>query len=211
MSQFRKTIVTLVPVTAAVLVLSMFLLVLVSPLLELSHTPLFTFLQTPFGMLLAAVCVLGVLCTGYCVSQYVELFLDPLTPEEEQDPLIREVILHCSFDQAWDRCYRSLHAMGRLWMIAPDRRNMALSAWWMRNWLVHVQISLHRLADTRYRVVITARRYYQVYEKTGSPTTWEHRPGLAAGKDLSLRASIRTLDAIEGALQEEDRRYREMP
>ena len=201
-SPAEKKALTFFAQSAAILLLSAFFWFLLAPLLDIMHISFLVFVMQPFGMIFLLIWLIGVVFIWIGVSQYMEIFLNPLTPEEESDPLVREVNLKCTFDEAWDLCLKSPYAAGRLWYVCPDRPKLSLSAFWYGNVPCRIRIDLEEHSKTRYRVVITGREYLQFYKKTGSPTTWERSPQYVTGKDITRRWCVRTLDAIVNFLEE---------
>ena len=170
------------------------------PFLTVTHIPLTSFLLMPMGIIFILVWIIGVVLLWIEVSLCAELWSNPLTDEEENDPLVREVFLTGSFDEVFDHCLKAPYAVGRWWWVLPDRPKMTVSAWWTGIVLCHIRISLQKLTEDRYRVVLTGSRYFQWYEKTGSPATWERHPEHAVVKDMNRRKILRLLNGIQGFL-----------
>lgn len=200
MENGQKNILTIIIPLIAVLVFTVMVYLLLDPFLKMTHTSVSSFLQQPIGIMVIFIWILGCVFLWIGISQYTELWVNPLTPEEENDPLLREVVINGSFDKAYDLCLKAPYAVGRWWLMLPDRPKMSLSAYWIGMVQCHIRISLSKLAEDQYRVVITGTRYFQMYEKTGSPTTWERYPQLAFGKDSTRRKCIHSLDGIQNFL-----------
>lgn len=200
MKDGQKNLQTIVFPLIAVLVFTVIVYLILDPFLKVTHMPVTSFLLQPFGVVFVFVWILGCVFLWIGISRFTELWLNPLTTEEEKDPLIREVVLNGSFDKIYDLCLKAPYAVGRWCFVLPDRQNMSLSAFWTGVVQCHIGISLCKIAEDRYRVVITGTRYFQMYEKTVSPKTWERYPQLALGKDITRRQCIHSIDGIQNFL-----------
>jgi hypothetical protein len=193
MSPARKKVLTILAHATVILAFSGIAYIFLAPLLKIMHISLLTFVMQPMGIVFVVVWMICVLALTDWIHWIMKWILNPVTPEEEQDPLIREVVLTCSFDRAWDLCYASLYSAWR-WWITADRPQMYLVAWRIGGEWCQIRFSLNTLANNKYRIFISGKRFFK--------GRWRY----AAAHDLSLRCSIRTLDAIEKFLHEQNQR-----
>lgn len=131
-----------------------------------------------------------------------EIDANPLSTEEKNDPLTREVIVKGSLDHAYELCRQSLYEFpSSRWYTLPDRSNRALIAWplWGKN-TTKINFSFSQLDENRIRVVISAATYNRGYSDDPGGVNKqrrERRPNRAYGSDRSRRIAIYSLNKIQ--------------
>lgn len=122
---------------------------------------------------------------------------NPLTPEEEEDTLTREVVITGTLDDAYDVCTRSLGAIptSRWWYTLPDRPNRALIAWPLWGKMAKINFVFTPLDTNRVRIVISAAQYYTIFSPK-HPKWRIQNPEGAYAYDYTRRLAIDTLDII---------------